>query len=201
MAFAEAVRRTRMHNTANDTFLFYTDSGKKLLNGLDFLDGKEIKPLEDICRNDIFISCSHEEEDKPHFEEVKKQLESLKYYGVEANVWDNTQISLGDNREKEIAQALKKTRIAVLLVSPKFIASKFINEIELVSFKELVEKEKGKIMPILLRKVPFNLHPFLKKYQFLNADKPMNDITQDEKDGLYVKLIREIEEVYKKDSK
>ncbi len=40
MAFAEAVRRTRMHNASEETFLFYVNYGKEKLNGLEFLDGK-----------------------------------------------------------------------------------------------------------------------------------------------------------------
>jgi hypothetical protein len=88
----------------------------------------------------------------------------------------------------------------VLLVSPNFLASKFINEKEMVKFMELVESEQGKVIPVLLRNVPFQLHPFLKKYQFLNAGKPMNDISQSEKDALYVKMIETIAELYKADS-
>jgi hypothetical protein len=158
------------------------------------------KNLGKIYRRDIFISYSHAQEDKPHFEEVKKQLESLKYLGIEAHVWEDTQIRPGDNWEKEIEKALIKTRVAVLLVSPNFLASKFINEKEMVKFMELVESEQGKVIPVLLRNVPFQLHPFLKKYQFLNAGKPMNDISQSEKDALYVKMIETIAELYKADS-
>jgi hypothetical protein len=51
-------------------------------------------------------------------------------------------------------------------------------------------------MPVLLRDVAFHFHPFLKKYQFLNAEKPMNALSQTEKDALYKKLIEEIVEIY-----
>jgi hypothetical protein len=147
-------------------------------------------------RKDIFISYSHAPEDMPHFEEMKNQLGSLKYFGIDAHVWEDTQIRVGDDWAKTIETALAKTKVAVLLISPSFMSSKLINEKELVSFMELVEREQGKIMPVLLRDVAFHFHPFLKKYQFLNAEKPMNALSQTEKDALYKKLIEVIAEIY-----
>ena len=67
-------------------------------------------------RTDIFISYSHHPEDQPYFDEIKRQLKSLKSFGLDVKVWDDTQIRIGDDWLSEITKALQATRVGVLLV-------------------------------------------------------------------------------------
>jgi len=146
-----------------------------------------------INRTDIFISYSHHAEDQPYFDEIRRQLKSLKAYGLDVKVWDDTQIRIGDNWLAEITKALQLTRVGILLVSHNFLGSEFIRNQEVPALLEAVEKEGGKIMPVILRKTPFQMHPVLKKYQAANAPgKPLNTLTEPEKDDVYAKLLEDI---------
>ena len=129
---------------------------------------------EKMTREDIFISYSHHEEDQPYFDEVQRQLKTLRGYGLKVHIWDDPQIRTGDVWLEEIRKGLAKTKVAILLVSQNFLGSKFINETEIPAFLDMLQSDGGKLMPVLLRKVPFQLHPILKNYQFLNANNPLN---------------------------
>src|SRR2546423_354718 len=79
-------------------------------------------------RSGIFVSYSHADHDwlsrlqthlAPHVRDEKLDL------------WDDTKIAPGVDWAAEIDQALGKARVAVLLVSPDFLASEFIAQVEL----------------------------------------------------------------------
>jgi hypothetical protein len=151
-------------------------------------------------RKDIFISYSHHEEEKPYFDEIKRQLATLKAYGLtDVHIWDDTQIRAGDDWLVEIKKGLAKAKVGVLLVSPNFLASKFIGEKEVPALLEAVQNDNGKIMSVIVRKTLFEKHPILGKYQSVNPpSKPLNTLSEPEKDEVYAKLLEDILHLYGK---
>ncbi|GEM_PF-4034912 len=148
-------------------------------------------------RTDIFISYSHHPDDKRYFDEIKIQLKSLKTYGLDGKVWDDTQMRAGDEWLAEITKALQATRVGVLLVSQNFLASDFITTKEIPALLDTVKTEGGKIMSVILRQTPIKLHPVLKNYQAANPpEKPLNTLTEPEKDAVYAKLLEDILHFY-----
>ena len=148
-------------------------------------------------RTDIFISYSHHPEDQRYFDEIKRQLKSLKSFGLDVKVWDDTQIRIGDDWLSEITKALQATRVGVLLVSQNFLASDFITTKEIPALLDAVKNEGGKIMSVILRKTPFQLHPVLGKYQAANPpERPLNTLSEPEKDEVYSKLLEDILHFY-----
>ena len=160
--------------------------------------GNDQIPVQNVSqRTDIFISYSHHAEDQPYFDEIKRQLKSLKAYGLDANVWDDTQMRTGDDWLAEITKALKSTKVGVLLVSQNFLSSDFITKKEIPALLDNVINDSGKIMSVILRKTPFQLHPVLKNYQAANPpEKPLNTLTEPEKDAVYSKLLEDILHFY-----
>jgi Effector-associated domain 11/TIR domain len=155
-------------------------------------------PIQNVSkRTDIFISYSHHAEDQPYFDEINRQLKSLKAYGLDVKVWDDTQMRTGDEWLAEITKALKATRVGVLLVSQNFLASDFITTKEIPALLDTVKNEGGKIMSVILRQTPIKLHPVLKNYQAANPpEKPLNILTEPEKDAVYAKLLEDILHFY-----
>jgi hypothetical protein len=117
----------------------------------------------------------------------------LKGYGLDVKVWDDTMIKTGDQWMEDITNALRETRVGVLLVSQNFLGSDFILHEEIPALLEAVKNEGGKIMPVILCQTPIDLHPVLKHYQAANPpEKPLNTLTEPERDAVYAKLLEDI---------
>src|SRR4051794_7341380 len=79
-------------------------------------------------RDQVFISYSHK--DGRWLDRLQVYLAPLERRGS-IRRWDDTLIAAGQRWEQEIAEALQRTRVAVLMVSADFLASDFISRVEL----------------------------------------------------------------------
>ena len=96
----------------------------------------EIRDMEKSHR--IFISYSHR--DAEWLDVVKTHLKPLeRYYGVEE--WDDQKLRTSDKWREKISNALNDATIAVLLISPYFVASDFIVNNELQPLLDNAEKK------------------------------------------------------------
>jgi internalin A len=114
-----------------------------------------------MARDEVFISYSHR--DKKFFDELETHLKPFLRTGA-ITAWSDRQIQPGSKWFDAIKTALAKTSVAVLLVTPNFLASDFVHEHELGPLLNEAANGGVKILWILIRDCSYKGTP-LKDYQ------------------------------------
>ena len=125
-------------------------------------------------RTSAFISYSHK--DAKWLDKLNVTLTPLTRDGM--NVWSDQKIKPGALWADEIRKALGDAKVAILLVSPDFLASKFIHENELPPL--LAEAELGGLV-ILWIPIHFSNYKLTKINDYQAAwdpSKPLANLSQ-----------------------
>lgn len=120
----------------------------------------------------IFISYSHRDENVK--DELVAQLKPLKENGL-INIWDDRQILASQKWDDEIANHLESSTVAIMLISPDFLSSGYINQYEIPNILEKEKKGELRIIPIIIRECAFGERVDLSQFQAMPKDaKPIN---------------------------
>jgi len=106
------------------------------------------KKRNDMTALKIFISYSHK--DEPFKDELVTILAGLQRRGI-VDAWHDRRIEAGDEWYKSIQDAMDECDLALLLVSPDYLASRFIQEDEQPKLLKRREEMKARVMPIIIR--------------------------------------------------
>ncbi|MEK6333975.1 MAG: tetratricopeptide repeat protein [Acidobacteriota bacterium] len=115
---------------------------------------------------EVFYSYAHEDEKLR--DELKKHLSNLKRQGVITD-WYDRDISAGKEWDEEIKQHLNSAKVILLLISPDFMDSEYINDVEVKRAMERHVAGEARVIPIVLRPVDWQGAPF-SKLQSLPSD-------------------------------
>ncbi len=141
-------------------------------------------------RKGVFISYSHK--DKKWLGFLRTHLSILEK-NHELNIWDDTKIAPGSDWREEIAKAIGSAKVALLLVSPHFLASDFINQVELPPLLEAAEAEGAVIFPLIVSYCMFYEVPALSRFQSVNPlSNPLIDMADGERDALFLRVTQEV---------
>jgi hypothetical protein len=108
-------------------------------------------------RTKVFISYSHE--DRLWLNKVEQHIAVLERKGL-VDLWSDTRIEAGGEWERDIEYALSNAKIAVLLISPAFMASKFIWAQEVPRI-EAHAAQGMEALPLIVRPCAWQLEVFL----------------------------------------
>ncbi len=138
----------------------------------------------------IFISYSHK--DIEWLEKLSVHLKPM-MRGEKITIWDDRQIQPGTDWEKEINNKIASSRVAILLVTPNFLASDFIQEQELP--KILEQHYRGHTTIFWIAISYSNLSSsVLRKIQCANdPDKPIDSLSSSQQNKVLAEIAGKIE--------
>jgi internalin A len=140
-------------------------------------------------RDQVFISYSHR--DKRLMEELLTHLKPLLRSGS-VKAWSDKQITAGSKWYDEIRGALNETSVAVLLVSPDFLASDFIHEHELGPILKEAKDGGVKVLWVPIHASAYEETP-LKDYQAVSPpDQPLGALGKADRNAAWVRVCKEI---------
>jgi hypothetical protein len=119
----------------------------------------------------LFISYSHKDEELK--DELVTMLAGLQRRGI-IDAWQNRPIEPGDEWHKSIQTAMDEYDLAILLISPDYLASRFIKIEEQPKLLLRREEIRLRVIPIIVRPCMWGSEPVLKDIQALPKDgKPV----------------------------
>ncbi len=150
---------------------------------------RQIPMSEPITRNQVFISYSHQ--DQQWLTKLQKHLKPM-IRNQTFVVWDDTKIQPGAKWREEIKKALAAAKVAVLLVSPDFLASDFIADNELPPLLDAAEAEGLTIIWIPLTYSGYE-ETEIEKYQSAHPpNQPLNSLNSGQEDRAWVNICKKI---------
>jgi hypothetical protein len=142
-------------------------------------------------KDQVFISYSHR--DKKLMEEFLTHLKPYLRSGS-VSAWSDQQITAGQKWFDEIKTELGKGSVAVLLVSPDFLASDFIHEHELGPLLKEANSGGVRLLWVPIRASAYEETP-LKHYQAVSPpDEPLEGQTKAERNKTWVRICKEIKD-------
>jgi hypothetical protein len=134
---------------------------------------------------DVFLCYSHE--DQRWLDELLLHLKPLENRRL-IDCWSDQEIAPGRQWQEEIERALASARVAVLLVSPAFLASSFIAEKELPSLLRAAAKGDLTILWIPVSASNYK-HTELVRYQAAHPpERPLNTLRKSDRERALVEI-------------
>jgi tetratricopeptide (TPR) repeat protein len=142
-------------------------------------------------RDQVFISYSHK--DKEWLEKLQIMLKPLTR-SRKISVWADTGINAGKIWRNEIRKALDSAKVAVLLVSPNFLASDFIAEYELPPLLNAATNEGLTVLWIPISHCLYDSTAIGDYQATTDPSNPLNSLSPTELNRVLTNICREIEE-------
>lgn len=103
----------------------------------------------------IEVFCSYSRKDEALCEELGKHLSILQSNGIISS-WHDRAIPAGAEWQGQIDEHLNSANVILLLISPDFLASKYIREVEVKRALERHDAGEAVVLSIILRDVDWH---------------------------------------------
>jgi tetratricopeptide (TPR) repeat protein len=120
----------------------------------------------------IEVFYSYAREDENLRDELVKHLANLKRQGIITD-WYDRDISAGKEWDEAIKKRLDSASVILLLISPDFMDSDYINAVEVRRAMERHEAGEARVIPVILRAVDWEGAPFSKLQALPTEARPV----------------------------
>lgn len=139
-------------------------------------------------RDQVFVSYSHADSD--YLARLKIHIRPFEREGL-VELWSDARIKPGHKWKAEIAKAIDRAAVAILLVSADFLASDFVAENELPPLLEAAAKDGVRILPVILKPCAFPDIASLSHFQAFNDPKaPLIGMKERSREALWSDVAR-----------
>lgn len=137
-------------------------------------------------RTGVFISYSHA--DAEWLKRLQVHLTPLERSGG-FEFWDDTRIRPGDDWRREIAAGLGRSKVAVLLVSADFLASRFVMENELPALLAAASDEGAIVLAVIVSPCRYLETKSISRYQAVNpASQPLSMMNANDREQVFYRV-------------
>lgn len=137
----------------------------------------------------VFISYSHK--DATWLDELQTMLKPL-VRNQALSVWDDTKIGAGQTWKEEIEAALSRAKVAVLLVTPNFLASDFIADNELPPLLAAATSGGTQIIWIPVKPSMYTETPLADYQAAYDPSKPLISLSEADRSAALVNICNTI---------
>lgn len=170
-----------------------TEETKRQQQG-KFKKKRNLRPTNLKRENNVFISYCHK--DRKWLNKIATHLKVLTNKD-KITTWDDTKIKSGSNWKEEIHNALSEAKIAILLITPDFLASDFITNNEL-PFLFKAAKKKGLIILWVAVKSSLYEETYIAKLQAANdPSRPLASLTTAKAEQEIVQICKKVKDAAK----
>jgi hypothetical protein len=149
----------------------------------------------------IFISYAHQDNEGhgiKWLDEFRKHLKPYeRKYSIEP--WDDRNIQAGEKWFEEIEKARDSAAVAVLFVTPDFLASDFIREHELIPILRREKESKIRVLWIPVKSSSYKLYSIKDDQALIDPKHPLSEKLS-ERDKIFVEICEKIDGILNSDS-
>jgi hypothetical protein len=133
----------------------------------------------------VKVFCSYSHKDERYLTKLKAHLAGLTREGL-IEEWHDRKILPGQEWEEAIAENLTTAHIIILLVTPDFMGSDFVNEKELTQALARHEQGEACVVPVIVRPSDWEWAPFGKLQALPKDARPITEWSNRDKAWLNV---------------